>query len=372
MTFDVIVAGHLCLDLLPEMHTVPLDKLASPGKLFEVGPITLATGGAVSNTGLALHRLGVNVGLMTSIGADFIGQAIRGVIAARDPRLTELIGTRDSGYSSYTVVLSPGGQDRIFLHATGTNADFSSADIDFDLVAQAKLFHLGYPPILPRLYEDDGDELVTIYRRVHQSGVVTSLDMSLPDATGGAGTADWWTILRRTLPFVDIFVPSIEEIIFMLRRDDYAAWGGRVMPHLTRAYLRGLAEDLLALGCAITGFKLGPLGMYLHATPDRDRLARLVRLPLPVEAWARFEAWHPAFSVAVVGTTGAGDSCYGGLLAALLRGDLPHDALRLACAVGACNVEAADALSGVRSLTETLARLEAGWPTRHDTLPEGP
>jgi hypothetical protein len=34
----------------------------------------------------------------------------------------------------------------------------------------------------------------------------------------------------------------------------------------------------------------------------------------------------------------------------------------MAAAAGACNVEAADALSGLRSWEETLARVEAGWP----------
>ena len=54
-----------------------------------------------------------------------------------------------------------------------------------------------------------------------------------------------------------------------------------------------------------------------------------------------------------------------GLLAALLRGLDPPDAARWACAVGACNVEAADATSGVRTWEETQARMDAGWP-HHD------
>ena len=33
----------------------------------------------------------------------------------------------------------------------------------------------------------------------------------------------------------------------------------------------------------------------------------------------------------------------------------------MASAVGACNVEAADALSGLRSWEATLARIQAGW-----------
>jgi len=33
----------------------------------------------------------------------------------------------------------------------------------------------------------------------------------------------------------------------------------------------------------------------------------------------------------------------------------------MACAVGACNVEAAGAVSGVRSWDETVQRVQAGW-----------
>lgn len=61
---DVIVSGHMCLDLLPDMRDVPLDGMASPGRLFEIGALEMSTGGAVSNTGLALHKLGIDVGLM--------------------------------------------------------------------------------------------------------------------------------------------------------------------------------------------------------------------------------------------------------------------------------------------------------------------
>ncbi len=67
----------------------------------------------------------------------------------------------------------------------------------------------------------------------------------------------------------------------------------------------------------------------------------------------------------MVGTTGAGDATIAGFLAGLLRGLGPAGALTAAVAVGACNVEAADALSGVRPWDETLRRAAAGWP-RHE------
>ncbi|MGC8782667.1 MAG: PfkB family carbohydrate kinase, partial [Anaerolineae bacterium] len=70
------------------------------------------------------------------------------------------------------------------------------------------------------------------------------------------------------------------------------------------------------------------------------------------------------FRVEVAGTTGAGDATIAGFLAALLRGLGPAEAVTAAVAVGACNVEAADALSGLRPWDETMRRVAAGWPRR--------
>jgi len=81
-------------------------------------------------------------------------------------------------------------------------------------------------------------------------------------------------------------------------------------------------------------------------------------------AWADRELWAPCFQVDVVGTTGAGDATVAGFLGGLLRDLAPEDVVTAAVAVGACNVEASDALSGIRPWEETMARVRAGWPRR--------
>jgi sugar/nucleoside kinase (ribokinase family) len=119
---------------------------------------------------------------------------------------------------------------------------------------------------------------------------------------------------------------------------------------------------LLALGAKIVLLKVSYRGLYLR-TAGETGLAALGRArPSDYRVWANRELWSPSFQTTVVGTTGAGDAAIAGLLAALLRELPPAAALTFANAVGACNVEAADAVSGVRSWAETMARLEAGWP----------
>ena len=76
--------------------------------------------------------------------------------------------------------------------------------------------------------------------------------------------------------------------------------------------------------------------------------------PADLQAWAGQELWAPCFQVQVAGTTGAGDATLAGFLSALLRDLPPRQAVIAAVAVGACNVEAVDTISGIRPWEETL------------------
>src|SRR5207237_509542 len=119
----------------------------------------------VSNTGLALHRLGVKVGLMANVGNDLMGQTIVAYLKGRDPALIQHISTQPGQVGSYSIVLSPERSDRTFLHCTGTNGTYEPADIDYSSLTNAKIFHFGYPPILPRFVENDGQGLTEVYQR---------------------------------------------------------------------------------------------------------------------------------------------------------------------------------------------------------------
>jgi len=358
MTFDVVVAGHICLDIIPTVYHPRIEFL--PGRLVEVGPVVLSTGGAVSNAGLALDKLAIPTRLMGKIGNDPFGSAVRGIVAGHNGALNAGMRVAKDEPTSYTVIISTPSQDRMFLHCPGCNDTFGADDIDYAMLAGAKLFHFGYPPLMKRMIEAEGAQLVEMMRRAKATGVTTSLDMCMPDPNSLSGRVNWPEILAAALPYVDIFLPSLDETIFMLnpeRREEIAG----VKPAANPGLLTEISGQLMSMGPALVGLKMGALGFYLRTAPAENWRERGRACPAALQEWIGRELWSPCFRTSVVGTTGSGDATIAGFLAALLR-DLPlAQCATIACAVGACNVEAADALGGLRSWDETLTRLAAGW-----------
>jgi len=376
---DAIVAGHLCLDIYPDLSDSAqgqFEAIFQPGQLVAIGPVDYSAGGPVSNTGLALTKLGVQTQLMGKVGDDLFGQAVLDYVNTYNADLASAMVVDSTAHSSYTIVITPPGVDRIFLHYPGANDTFGADDVRYELLQDARLFHFGYPPLMRRMYEDGGSELAQIFRRAKDTGITTSLDMALPDPSSPAGRADWGAILRSVLPHVDVFLPSIEEILFMLRPATYQALraeagGPQILPFIGAELLSDLGRELGELGAAMVALKLGDRGLYLR-TAGQSRLAALGRArPSDPAAWADRELWAPCFQVDKVGTTGSGDATIAGFLSALLRDLSPEQAVTAAVAVGACNVEAADTLSGIRSWEDTWQRVRSGW-ARHDLVLDAP
>ncbi|UCH26009.1 MAG: carbohydrate kinase family protein [Trueperaceae bacterium] len=355
---EVVVAGHLCLDVIPD---IPYRLSLEPGKLNSVGKAGFAPGGGLANVGLSLARLGVNVGLMGKLGRDGFGQVLMGLLTEIVPGAAETLKISDDQGTSYTLVISSPGVDRIFLHHPGCNDAFEVKDIDLELAGQGSIFYFGYPPLMRAFYLDGGIGLAERFEALRARGVTTVLDMALPDPESPAGKVDWRAFLARVLPHVDLFTPSLEEMLFMLEREvfDAGLWREHVAPGALEA---GLATELLSMGPAAVVLTLGERGLYLRTAGHE----RLVETALASQHWARRELWAPIFVVDVEGTTGAGDAATAGLITGLLNDYPPERALTLAAAVGACCVEAADATSGIRSLADTLHRVEAGWVRAFD------
>jgi sugar/nucleoside kinase (ribokinase family) len=362
---EVVVAGHICLDVFPTL--VGGAVVFKPGQTVEAGPVIFSTGGAVSNVGLALHKLGVSTTLMGKVGSDLFGQAMLQIVKSHGSALAEGMVVVPGESSSYSIILSSPDTDRMLIHAPGCNATFGANDVSYDTLKSIRLFHFGYPPLMDRIFAENGAELVTILQRVKAMGITTTLDLSMPDPNSTAGRADWYAILNATLPYVDVFLPSAEEILLMLRRplfDQFAtkAHTSRPLDQMIPEMFSELGQALLDMGAKIVGLKCGDRGLYLR-TANTTTLTKMGRGEVADAAiWSDRELWAPCFSTQVVGTTGSGDATIAGFLMGIMRGMKPQETLQAACAVGACNVEAVDALSCIRSWPETAERIAAGWP----------
>lgn len=357
-SLDSVAAGHMCVDVTPVFNDTGATKIndvLKPGKLVNVDPAKISLGGPVPNTGLALKIYGLSLAVMAGLGDDEFGEI--GVRLLSEYGVTGIKPT-PGATTSYTVALALPGIDRIFLHCPGKNDTFTSADIDFETVAKARHFHLGYPPLMKGMMADDGKELAETFRKAKEADATTSLDMSLPDVDSPSGRAPWDVILKNTLPYVDIFMPSIEEIYMMLDRDGYIALRDAhpdddLVEHVPVSDYPRLAKMALDLGCGLCVIKSARRGYYLRGC-TAERLAKFGSAATPdAAAWADRELWAPAYRVPKIATaTGSGDSSIAGFLAAFLRDYEPERCMRLGCASGHHNLKVLDALSGLPTFEE--------------------
>lgn len=363
-----VAAGHICLDItpaFPHKAVKNIDHVLSPGKLVHVKGIDIHPGGSVANTGLAMKILGTDVSLMGKIGNDEFGRLVSDFLE-RYQAGGGLIVSED-GDTAYSIVLAVPGLDRIFLHNPGANDTFAYEDIQWETVSQASLFHFGYPTQMKLLYEEQGKELVKIFKKVKELGAALSLDMAAIDETSLAASADWTAILKNVLPYVDFFMPSVEELCFMLDRQRYTRWmeasrGKAVTDVITMEDIRFLGECAMNYGARVVLIKCGAPGIYYRTASEEVMKGLCDNLNLSLKSWAEKEGFEPSYEPdCVVSGTGAGDTCIAAFLASVLNEDSLEDALHMAAGAGACCVAAYDALSGLKSLEEMKKRIAAGW-----------
>jgi sugar/nucleoside kinase (ribokinase family) len=374
VTKKVIVAGHICLDItpvFPDKKMNAVSELLQPGKLIQMGEADVHTGGAVANTGLAMKLLGAEVSLMGKVGNDEFGDLVYHILEKYHAEDGLIRSNQES--TSYSVVLAVPGIDRIFLHHPGANHSFSAADIPVEQLNNAALFHFGYPPIMRSMYENNGEELVSVFKKAKKAGCATSLDMAAIDVDSDAGKADWKSILKKVIPFVDFFVPSAEELCYMLDCPRFEEWQKRASgTDITEVLdikqdIKPLAEQCMAYGVKVLIIKCGALGMY-YRTASEEKMKKLsANIHLDMQDWADKEGFENSYiPEKVLSATGAGDTSIAAFLTAMLEGDSLENCMHLAAATGASCVAAYDALSGLKTLNELRVKIAAGWKKRND------
>ena len=364
--YDVVVCGYLGVDLAPGFYetggNINRADVFKPGSLTEVKDLSISLGGVVANTGSALKIFNQRVLLMGLVGKDLLGEIALKIL--RDNGLSAGIKITDKSGTAYGVVLSPPGFDRIFFESSGCNRYFTSSDINYEAVAESRIFHFGYPPLMKKFYDNNGEELVKMFSNVKTLNVLTSLDMTLPDPESESGKVDWKSILTRVLPYVNIFTPSLEEIVFMMKPEFYSQitkniTDGDIIDSIPEEIIYSIGREIINLGVCVVLIKSGKLGAYFF-TGDVRSLNEVPGMTLSEDLWNHREIRSPAYRIdaaRVKNASGAGDVAAAGFLTAVLKGKNPELALKYAMCAGRNNLygmNATDGLTDWETMTKKL------------------
>ncbi len=307
---DCVICGSCVADIL--VRPIPLNAILGGGRLIEVEPLKVTTGGITCNAGIAMARLGVKAGVFSYVGNDAWGALIRERLQSEGVDTGRLL-VHPQGATSTTAVLIDLSGERTFAHCVGAPRLMDKRLFleNLALFAESRMMLLGYYSLMPNLEA----ELAEVLAAIRGVGCRTALD-----AAGSGGTM---RPLDCLLPHLDVYVPSLAEAIHQTGQTD---------PAKIVDVLRGCGAP------GLLGVKLGSEGALLSPAAGEYVEISCVAAPGPV-----------------VDTTGAGDAFYAGLLTGLLRGMNVEQAGRLAAATGACCVTGYGATAGLRDYEATAS-----------------
>ncbi|MDP6609535.1 MAG: carbohydrate kinase family protein [Vicinamibacterales bacterium] len=323
----IVCCGAIVQDCF--LHAEPADK----GTLSEVERLRYSTGGAPSNVGRALGKLGIGVEAVGCVGADPAGRWI--VDALRTAGVgTGGVQVVEDGTSGISMILvAPDGERTVYCYP-GVNDRFDADDVEPS--SDWRICHVGYPSLMPRCR---GVRLARLFERLRSQGIVTSLDTTWSMAEVPLDDVE------AALPHTDILTPNLGE----------AEQLAGTAPGSGRA--EALAQFLLDRGVGTVVITRGPEGVYLATGTGRERSTPSgVALPPP-----GLSIHVPAYETrGILNTTGAGDTFGAGFLAGLTRGIDPEVALKVGALAAALHIEGSsvppfDEVVGMLSGRRTIA-----------------
>jgi len=311
---DVLCVGIAVADVMAK----PVDQIPDWDRLGTFSHIEHHIGGCAVNTGVDLVRLGAGAAVSACIGQDGAGAFVRSRLSESGLDTAGLVETSEAA-TSYTFVMIGSDGRRKYLHHVGANALFTDSHVPDELLAGARALHMGGSLLMPAM---DGEPTARLLSRAKHLGLTTSMD------TAFNPNVDARALIEPCLPWLDIFIPSVEEA--------RAITGESHVPHMLDWFSSCPARTL--------GIKLGDGGCVLREGRD--------------------VAYYPAFAVDVVDGSGAGDAFMAGLLYGYLQGWNTPRAARFANATAAHCIQAIGCSAGVPSAEHVARFLDSDPPLR--------
>jgi fructokinase len=267
---DVVCVGELLIDFVPTV---------TPTTLIEAPAFKKAPGGAPANVAVGLARLGVSSAFMGKVGDDAFGHFLVNTLAEAGVDVRPIRFSSEARTALAFVSLRADG-DREFMFYRHPSADmlFAPAEVDADVVRDAKLLHYG---TISLISEPSRSATLHAIDLARDAGCIVSCDPNLrlalwPDR---AAARDG---LLSAIAHAQVVKLSDEELRVLTGSDDPAA----AREHLWHDRLKLMVVTLGSAGC-------------VYFTADFDGVV-------------------VGFAVEAIDATGAGDGFVAGLLQGLL------------------------------------------------------
>lgn len=307
--FDVSSVGFYVLDILGR----PVSRIPEGGRADYIEEIRMTVAGTAGATGMDCAILGLKTQAVTTLGTDDMGDWF--VAKLQKYGLDCGLVRRDGSVQTSSTILPvrPNGE-RPALHVPGTATVFRVADEDLDAALDATVVHVGGTGLLKSF---DGEPTVRLLKRAKELGRITTFDLI-------QATPETIAFVEPCLPYIDYFVPSIDEASEMAHEQDPAKVAAYFMS-------KGVKNCLLTLG-----------GEGVYVAPQNGKPFHL-----------------PAFDIQVVDTTGCGDSFTAGIIVGIVKGWDLHQSARFASAVAAKVAMGLGSDGKLVSFDDTLATMNS-------------
>lgn len=273
-------------------------------------------GGDTSNAMIAAARQGARTGYLSCVGDDLFGNMLLS-LWQREGVDTRCIIKKDQNSGAYFVTHGPNGHEFHFLRRHSAASVMQPGDFDFSCLTGASFLHIS--GISQAISVNACNTVKAAIAAAQARRVKVSYDSNLRVKLWPAERA--LVEMESTLPNVDLFLPSLDDMQSLIGLDDPDA----------------IIDWSLDRGCTQVVLKLGKRGALVASGHERTMLA--------------------GHNVRAVDATGAGDCFAGSLLARLVAGDSLIQAATYANAAAALSTQNYGAVEAIPRSGQVVAFL---------------